>query len=56
LRDEGALYAEKAKQADVSVEHFQFDELIHAYMLLSKLIPEQYHETFLLIKKFINDP
>lgn len=55
LRDEGVLYADKAKQAGVSVEHYQFDELIHAYMLLSKLIPEQYHQTFLLIKKFINE-
>ena len=42
------------KQAGVSVEHYQFDELIHAYMLLSKLVPEQYHQTYLHIKKFIN--
>lgn len=55
LRDEGALYADKAKQAGVEVEHYQFDELIHAYMLLSKLIPEQYHQTYMIIKKFIND-
>jgi acetyl esterase/lipase len=54
LRDEGALYVESAIQAGVSVEHYQFDELIHAYMLLSKLIPEQYHQTYLIIKKFIN--
>ncbi|ASP48690.1 alpha/beta hydrolase [Cognaticolwellia beringensis] len=54
LRDEGALYAQKAKQAGVSVEHYQFDELIHAYMLLSKLVPEQYHQTYLHIQKFIN--
>jgi acetyl esterase len=54
LRDEGILYADKAKQAGVSVEHYQFDELIHAYMLLSKLIPEQYQQTYLLIKQFIN--
>jgi len=55
LRDEGGLYAEKAKQAGVNVEHYQFDELIHAYMLLSKLIPEQYHQTYVLIKNFINN-
>lgn len=55
LRDEGVLYAEKAKLAGAEVEHYQFDELIHAYMLLSKLIPEQYHQTYLLIKAFIND-
>jgi len=54
LRDEGVLYAEKAKQAGVSVEHFQFDDLIHAYMLLSKLIPEQYQQTYRIIKQFIN--
>ena len=53
LRDEGCLYADKAQQAGVSVEHYQFDELIHAYMLLSKLVPEQYHQTYLMIKKFI---
>jgi len=55
LRDEGALYAQKVKQAGVSVEHYQFDDLIHAYMLLSKLVPEQYHQTYSLIKKFINN-
>jgi acetyl esterase/lipase len=54
LRDEGMLYVEQAIQAGVSVDHYQFDELIHAYMLLSKLIPEQYHQTYLMIKKFIN--
>lgn len=53
LRDEGALYVEKAKQAGVCVEHHQFDELIHAYMLLSTLVPEQYHQTYLIIKNFI---
>lgn len=55
LRDEGVLYAEKAKQAGAEVEHYQFDELIHAYMLLSKLIPEQYQQTYLFFKAFIND-
>tara|TARA_B110000467_G_scaffold39104_1_gene35660 strand:+ start:10631 stop:11629 length:999 start_codon:yes stop_codon:yes gene_type:complete len=54
LRDEGALYAEKAKQAGASVEHYQFNELIHAYMLLSKLIPEQYKRTYEIIDKFVN--
>ena len=54
LRDEGVLYAEKAKQAGVNVQHHQFEDLIHAYMLLSTLIPEQYQETYLLIKAFIN--
>ena len=53
LRDEGALYAEKTQQAGVCVEHYQFDELIHAYMLLSKLVPEQYHQTYMMIEKFI---
>ncbi len=54
LRDEGTLYAEKAEQAGVTVEHYQFDELIHAYMLLSKLIPEQYQQTYMIINKFVN--
>lgn len=54
LRDEGALYADKAEQAGVSVDHYQFNELIHAYMLLSKLVPEQYQQTYMIIKKFIN--
>ena len=53
LRDEGALYAEKAQKAGICVEHYQFDELIHAYMLLSKLVPEQYHQTYMMIEKFI---
>ncbi len=53
LRDEGILYVEKAKQAGANIEHFQFDDLIHAYMLLSKLVPEQYQQTYQLIKKFV---
>ena len=55
LRDEGVLYVEKTQQAGVYVEHYQFDELIHAYMLLSKLIPEQYQQTYQIIKNFINN-
>ena len=55
LRDEGFLYVEKAKQAGVDVTHYQFDDLIHAYMLLSKLIPEQYQQTYKIIKAFINN-
>jgi acetyl esterase/lipase len=54
LRDEGKLYAEKAKLAGVNVEHYQFDDLIHAYMLLSKLIPAQYRQTYNIIENFIN--
>lgn len=54
LRDEGRLYAEKAEAAGAHVEHYQFDELIHAYMLLSTLIPEQYQQTYLIINKFVN--
>jgi acetyl esterase len=55
LRDEGILYVKKAKQAGANIEHFQFDDLIHAYMLLSKLVPEQYQQTYQIIKKFVND-
>jgi acetyl esterase/lipase len=55
LRDEGALYAEKVTQAGVRVDHYQFDELVHAYMLLSKLVPEQYQQTYLIISKFIRE-
>ncbi|AZQ83532.1 alpha/beta hydrolase [Colwellia sp. Arc7-635] len=55
LRDEGVLYAEKAKQAGTDVTHYQFDDLIHAYMLLSKLIPEQYQQTYHVIRDFINN-
>ncbi|SEL65030.1 Acetyl esterase/lipase [Colwellia chukchiensis] len=54
LRDEGVLYAQKAAQAGVDVEHHQFADLIHAYMLLSTLIPEQYQQSFRLIKAFID--
>ena len=52
LRDEGCAYAKKLTEHDVNVLHHQFDGMIHAYMLISDLVTEEYQQTFNLIKEF----
>ena len=54
LRDEGQRYAEKLQQAGVKVEHHQFNDMIHAYMLLNDLVKEECNETYQLIRNFIH--
>lgn len=53
LRDEGIAYANALKASGVMVEHYQFDGMIHAYMLLHSLVPSECLETYQRIKNFI---
>ena len=54
LRDEGLTYADKLKQAGVNTQQHQFDDMIHAYMLLNDLVPEACDSTYQLINDFLN--
>lgn len=54
LRDEGNAYAEKLAQHGVKVKHHQFDDMIHAYMLINDLVTEEYQETYDLIREFVS--
>ena len=55
LRDEGIAYVQALRAADVKVTHHQFDQMIHAYMLLNNLVESEYAQTFKLIKKFVTN-
>jgi acetyl esterase/lipase len=53
LRDEGLAYAKALQAEDVSVQHYQFDGLTHAYMLLDALIEEECQKTYQMIADFV---
>lgn len=53
LRDEGLAYAGALTAAGVAVNHQHFDDLIHAYMLLDALLPEECQQTYQMIGEFI---
>lgn len=40
LRDEGVRYVEKVREAGVTAEHINFDDMIHAFLNLEDLVPE----------------
>jgi len=54
LRDEGASYARKLVEAGVSVEKYQFDNMIHAFMNLEDLVPEECSRLYQLMGDFVN--
>ncbi len=56
LRDEGLAYAEKLKEAGVKVSIKQFDHMIHAFMNIEDLVPNECRELYQTIAKFINEP
>lgn len=53
LRDEGIAYVKALLAVDVPVQHYQFDALVHAYMLLESLVEEECQQTFKMITDFI---
>lgn len=53
LRDEGIAYAEALREAGCQVQHHQFDDMIHAYMLLDSMVSEQCDQTYQMIAEFI---
>jgi acetyl esterase/lipase len=53
LRDEGIAYTNALIDHGVEITHVHFPELVHAYMLLEKLVPEACERTYQLIGDFI---
>lgn len=53
LRDEGNAYAKALKDVGAQVTHYQFDDMIHAYMLLRTIVEEECEKTYQLIEEFV---
>lgn len=56
LRDEGIAYANTLTAAGVQVQHHQFEDMIHAYMLLQDLVSEECLATYRMIAAFLAEP
>ncbi len=55
LRDEGIAYAGALTAAGVCVKHIQFDDMIHAFMNIEDLVPEECQRLYQAIGNFINN-
>ena len=53
LRDEGVAYAKSLEEVGVNVEHYSFDDMTHAYMLLNDLVSDECEQTYQLIGQFV---
>jgi acetyl esterase/lipase len=54
LRDEGLAYAEKLSSHGVHVETYSFDDMIHAFMNIEDLVPQECDLLFEKIGAFVN--
>ena len=54
LRDEGYAYADKCQQAGAKVTVEEFDNMIHAFMNIEDLVPQECERLFAAIGKFVN--
>ncbi|GAA0297844.1 hypothetical protein GCM10009128_15780 [Psychrosphaera haliotis] len=54
LRDEGLEYAKKLKAAGVNVDVREFKNMIHAFMNIEDLVPDECRELYQLIGDFVN--
>ena len=55
LRDEGLAYAQKLLDAGVEVKVHNFEQMIHAFMNIEDLVPEECAELFSIIGSFIKE-
>lgn len=54
LRDEGLRYADKLKEQGIRVETKVFANMIHAFMNIEDLVPDECSELFTTIGEFVN--
>ncbi len=54
LRDEGLAYKERLKKAGVACTHLHFKDMIHTFLSLEDLVPEECKKTYTAIAKFLN--
>lgn len=55
LRDEGFDYAAKLRQNGVAVQHLHFDDMIHAFLNLERLVPERCLRVYETMGQFLGD-
>lgn len=53
LRDEGLAYAGALTAAGVSVTHYSFDHMVHAFINIEDLVPEECAKLYQLMAEFI---
>jgi acetyl esterase len=53
LRDEGFRYVEKLKRAGVAYRHEHFDDMIHAFLNMQDVVPEQCERLYQTIADFL---
>lgn len=53
LRDEGISYVQKLRMVNASVEQVHLGSMIHAFMLLHDLVPEECNEVYKAISGFV---
>ncbi len=55
LRDEGFEYVKKLNRAGVANQHLHFDDMIHAFINMQDIVPEQCNLLYKRIARFLND-
>lgn len=53
LRDEGLAYVKVLQDLEVPVEHHHFDGMIHAYMLMERLVESECEDSYEIIADYI---
>lgn len=53
LRDEGVAYVNSLRELGVDVVHHQFDQMIHAYMLLESIVKSECQQSYQIIADYI---
>lgn len=53
LRDEGLAYVKVLQDLEIPVEHYQFNGMIHAYMLMERLVESECQYSYEIIADYI---
>lgn len=56
LRDEGLRYLERLHQTGVATRHLHFEDMLHAFLNLHQLVPEECDRLYRVTGEFLNQP
>lgn len=54
LRDEGIAYLERLRKVGIYTEHLHFDNMIHAFLNMESLVPDECNSVYRKIGDFLN--